>query len=100
MRVYERGARVSGPNLVLFGIPSGAGECRLGITATRKCGGAVIRNLLKRRLREVFRSMRHEIPVAMDLVVNVRRGADTVPFGRLRDEMARLSLELARKVSR
>lgn len=100
LAIYEAGLRVPGPNLVLFGRRSLGGVGRLGVTVTRKCGGAVIRNLMKRRIREIYRLHREEITVPLDLVVNVRRGADRAPFSRIEAEFVRQSRELARKVER
>lgn len=100
LAIYETGFRVSGPNLVVFGRRSPGEASRLGVTVTRKCGGAVIRNLMKRRVREIFRHHRLALPVALDLVVNVRRGADRVPFARIEADFVRQTRELARKVSR
>ena len=59
-------------SLLLFGLPNTEGECRLGITVTKKVGGAVTRNRIKRVLREVFRHHRNELQPALDLVVNAR----------------------------
>lgn len=63
--------------MVVFALPRAGGErsCRLGITATRKLGGAVVRTRCKRRLREVYRRHPETLDgVALDLVVNARRG--------------------------
>ena len=73
LRVYEQGRRVRSASFTIFGLANTAGHCRLGITVTRKVGGAVQRNRLKRVLREVFRTHRAEMDPALDLVVNVRR---------------------------
>ncbi len=100
LAIYETGLRVSGPNLVLFGRTSRDGLGRLGVTVTRKCGGAVIRNFMKRRIREIYRLHREEISIPLDLVVNVRRGAERVAFSRIEAEFLRLARELARKVER
>jgi ribonuclease P protein component len=100
LAIYETGLRVPGPNLVLFGRRSRGDLGRLGVTVTRKCGGAVIRNLMKRRIREIYRLHREEIPVPLDLVVNVRRGADGVAFSTIEAEFIRQLRELARKVER
>ena len=48
---------------------------RLGITVSRKVGGSVVRNRLKRRVREWFRSARGRLPQGLDLVVIARRPA-------------------------
>jgi ribonuclease P protein component len=51
---------------------------RLGVSATRKFGPAVVRNRAKRRARELFRH--HKPMPGVDLVIIPRRGFDTVAF--------------------
>ncbi len=55
------------------------GVPRLGITASRKVGNAVVRNRAKRLVREAFRSTPELWPRGVDLVVIVRK-----PLGELR----------------
>jgi len=72
--VYERGRRVRVPTLTLFGLPNTVGRCRLGITVTKRVGGAVIRNRAKRVLREVFRRNAARLEPPLDLVINAHTG--------------------------
>jgi len=60
------------------------GSSRLGVTASRKIGNAVIRARAKRRLRELYR-LRQSTTVteALDLVVNARRSCVLVPWQSL-----------------
>lgn len=65
--VYERGIRIHGRYSTLFTLPNTLSIGRLGIAATRKLGGAVVRNRAKRLIREVFR--RNKIAPGFDVVV-------------------------------
>jgi ribonuclease P protein component len=66
-RVYETGTRRHGRLMTVFVLPRTDGRTRLGIAATRKLGGAVVRNRAKRLVREVFRQ--HANPPGLDIVV-------------------------------
>ncbi len=64
--------------MVLLGRPNGLDRDRLGLIASRRIGGAVIRNRAKRRLRDVFRRTRgaagaSRVEPALDVVAIARR---------------------------
>lgn len=79
-----------GRYLVVFAL-AGQGEvCRVGITATRKFGGAVVRNRARRRIRELFRAQRELLAGwGGDLVVNVRHGCAAADWGELAEDFTR-----------
>ena len=87
--VYEQGRRFAGSLLVLFVVPTSRGYARLGVTATRKIGGAVVRNRVRRKVRELFRACRVRLP-SWDLVVNVRGRAVGTPYKALERDFQRL----------
>ena len=70
-RVYEQGTRIHGQYSTLFVRPNTLALGRLGIAATRKLGGAVVRNRAKRLIREVFR--RNKVAPGFDVVVIPKR---------------------------
>ena len=89
-RVYEEGERRSAPLCALFFRANGLRETRLGITAPGRLGSSVVRNRVKRRLREVFRLNRASIPAGWDIVLNPRPAVAQRPFESLQREILRL----------
>lgn len=73
-----------------------ATRARLGITASRKVGGAVKRNRVKRRVREWFRRGQGGLAPELDLVVIARRGATTLDQAGVDRELAVLVAEASR----
>lgn len=91
-RVYKEGKRRASRHFLLFiranAESSRAGTTRLGISVKRTLGGAVIRNKIRRRIREIFRTRRQEIRAGWDIVVHPRSNAVA------RADFAALSAEL------
>src|SRR5579883_3030510 len=69
-RVYEEGRRGSARVCTIFYRSNGLPRTRLGITTPRALGKAVVRNRIRRRLREVFRLNQAAIPPGWDIVLN------------------------------
>jgi ribonuclease P protein component len=83
----------------LFGLPNTHGECRLGITVTRKIGSAVRRNRIKRVLRDIFRRNRSELSPPLDVVVNARPPIVDAESAALEGEFLKTFSRLARRVN-
>ncbi|MDQ3197611.1 MAG: ribonuclease P protein component [Verrucomicrobiota bacterium] len=63
---------------------------RVGFVTSRRVGGAVVRNRVRRRLRDIVRRHQHELAPGLWLVVIARPGADAATSAQLEEEWLRL----------
>jgi ribonuclease P protein component len=81
--VQANGRRVAARFVTLLASPNTCGHDRLGIIASRRLGGAVVRNRAKRRLRELFRRRPDDGASPLDIVAIPKREADGAAFDLL-----------------
>ena len=81
-RLYATSGHANG-YLVLYAKPNRTATNRVGITASKKLGNAVVRNRVRRRLREVYRLNEHRFAPGWDIVVVARSRCIDAPFEKL-----------------
>lgn len=69
--------------LVLYARKNGTGTNRVGITVSKKLGHAVVRNRIRRRIREAYRLNESRFQPGWDIVVVARSRCVTVSFQKL-----------------
>lgn len=97
-RIQREGRRVTTPSFVLLLAASqtpGA-VARLGITASKRVGNAVVRNRVKRVVREAFRHSGRLFEPGLDVVVIVRASAAELQPAQVLDEWLAVQRRLAR----
>lgn len=102
-RVYREGRRRSSKRFVVFARAEQPGlkelrASRFGMSVKRELGGAVLRNRIRRRVREIVRLHRNELPAGWDVVIHPRASVAEADFAALGEELVSL-IRSAMKIS-
>lgn len=81
-RLYHTGGQANS-FLVLYARPNRSAANRVGVTVGKKLGKAVVRNRVRRRLREVYRLNEHRFTPGWDIVVVARSRCIKADFQKL-----------------
>ena len=88
-RLYAKGRSAASPTLVVYVRRGKRPGNRVGFTVTVKLGKAVVRNRVRRRLREIYRLHEGQLERGVDMVVVARGRSVTATYGQLeRDYLA------------
>ena len=79
-RLYYRGKSIASGCLVVYYRQNPYPYCRLGLTVSAKVGKAVVRNRVRRLIRESYRIMEDRVRKSMDIVVVARSAAASADF--------------------
>lgn len=98
LALSQAGRRVYSGFFLALVAPNRAGRARLGITVSRKVGGAVQRNRIKRLAREGFRLNRHRLKLSGDINLIARSGAAVLSNPELRQAIEELFEKVTRHI--
>ena len=91
-RVKRDGVTRRGRMLMLNVAPmEDSGQWRVGFVTSRRVGGAVVRNRVRRRLREIVRQYQHALRGGFWMVLVARRDAANASYQQLEHEWLRLA---------
>ena len=102
-RVYKQGRRHFSSHMTVFYLRQAAGSspetrARVGFTVGKVLGGAVVRNRIKRRLREAVRQRGSALQGPVDVVINPKKSVLTLEFSVVLEEVGRALEAIAKKI--
>ena len=93
-RIYRKGQSSVQPALVVYCQKNRQGKTRLGVTVSTKLGKAVVRNRVRRRIREIYRLNKAKMLPGYDLIVVARVRAVETDYQKLDRTYLRLLEQL------
>jgi ribonuclease P protein component len=85
--VYRAGKRRSSSHFTVFFRANELSQSRFGFSIKKELGGAVVRNRIRRRLRDIVRCHRTEIPVGWDIVIHPKSAVNKAAFAVLTNDL-------------
>jgi len=87
---WDKGKRFHTDHFIVVLLKKEKGPTRLGLTVSKKVGGAVQRNRVKRLLREFFRLNYCKFDSHVDISIIAKKGANNISFDRVCEELKKL----------
>ncbi|MFZ5471479.1 MAG: ribonuclease P protein component [Myxococcota bacterium] len=97
LHVQQSGTKVDAGCLLALAVPNERPFTRVGFTVSSKVGNAVVRNQIRRRLRELFRKRAALLPVGVDVVFIAKSSAAQADFATLARAFDTAAAKLSRQ---
>lgn len=86
-KVYRKGKNYWNRNLVMYVMKNKLNRSRVGFTVTKKIGNSVVRNRVKRRMKEIFRENVSNIKEEYDIIIIPKRNVVDIDYDQLKSAM-------------
>lgn len=96
LRVQNTGFKVSSHDFIALALENHTPVTRLGLTVSKKVGNAVVRNRIRRHLREGFRRQQYAWPPGLDIVLIAKNSAGEAPPPKLLESLESVREKLKR----
>ena len=91
--VYKSGEHFSGEHMVLYVVSSKTKNIKVGLAVTKKIGKAVVRNRVRRQLREIIKKRLPNLKQNYNIIVVARENITSTSFDILNNEFSKLVIK-------
>ena len=88
--VYRAAKRRSNPYFTIFYRANQLPQSRYGFSIKKALGSAVVRNRMRRRVREIVRLHQQELPAGWDIVIHPKHAVERAKFATLESELVKV----------
>jgi|AntRauTorckE6833_2_1112554.scaffolds.fasta_scaffold00096_49 ribonuclease P protein component len=89
-KVFNCGKSIASKYLVLYWNPNKLDNNRYGFSISKRIGKAVVRNKLKRRLKEIIRIRLDNIAYGYDIIIIARKPVNSLGFSEIKNDLKKL----------
>lgn len=93
-RLYNKGKTAVTPYMVVYALKTQRGDRRVGYTVSTKLGKAVVRNRIRRRLREIYRLNSYKLKDSFDIVIVARSRCIEAEYAKMEQAFLHACAEL------
>lgn len=90
IKVYQAGRRWSSPFFTMYTKENGLDTTRLGVSVSKRIGNSVVRNRVKRRLKEAFKKNMKKVKKGYDVIISAKKPAKDADFWVVEREIINL----------
>lgn len=84
--LYKKGNRYRGRYFSLIYLPNNLEFCRMAVVASKKIGNAVMRNRIKRWMRDLFRRNKDLLKNPVDIIIVAKKEAQDASWSKLKED--------------
>ena len=88
--IFKNGSRISSKHITINYIKTKYKNHKIGFSVSKKIGNAVIRNKVKRRLKEIIRIEQHKINKNFNYIIVAREGIENIAYETTKKELINL----------
>ncbi|WAA09534.1 ribonuclease P protein component [Fervidibacillus albus] len=86
-KIFQKGKSTANRQFIIYRLENGRDHFRIGLSVSKKIGNAVVRNRIKRYVRQAFHELEQEIRPSYDLIIIARKSAKDMSYQEVKKSL-------------